>query len=50
MTEELDVSSDVLKLKTLEELNDDFRRADKVTFALLSSDILKVLIKTLVHP
>ena len=44
MTRQLVQEADILKLKTLEEINEDFRRSDFINLALLSSDILAVLI------
>lgn len=40
--------SNILKLKILNELTDDFHRGDNVTLALLSSDLLNVLINHLI--
>ena len=42
---ELSFVSDILKLKTLREITEDFHRADYVTLALLSSKLLEVLIE-----
>lgn len=47
MTKDLVLESDILKLKTLEEINEDFRRADFINLALMSSDIISVLINHL---
>jgi len=44
MTFELYHEDDILKLKTLEEINEDFRRGDNINLALLSSDLLSVLV------
>jgi len=35
--------------KTLIELNEDFRRSDFISLALLSSDILRVVVELLQH-
>jgi len=42
---ELSYVSDILKLKTLNEITEDFHRADCVTLALLSSQLLSTLIE-----
>ncbi|CAD8075607.1 unnamed protein product [Paramecium primaurelia] len=47
MTNQIFASEDVLKLKNLEEINEDFHRGDFITLALLSSDILDVLMSHL---
>lgn len=47
MTKDLVTESDELKLKTLEEINLDFHRADFINLALLSSDILDALVRHL---
>ena len=44
-TYELSFVSDILKLKTLKEINEDFHRADSITLALLSSGLLAVLLE-----
>ena len=44
MTKELLSSSNILKLKTLEEINEDFRRGDSIVLALKSSDLLYGLV------
>jgi len=43
-TYELSFVSDILKLKTLREINEDFHRADLITLALLSSGLLAILL------
>ncbi|EGR29633.1 rtdr1-prov protein, putative [Ichthyophthirius multifiliis] len=45
MARQLVQETDILKLKILTEINEDFRRSDFINLALLSSDILEVLIK-----
>ena len=49
MAREIFDESDTLKIKTLTELNEDFRRSDFITLALMSSDILNVLVHFLTH-
>jgi len=44
MTKDLVCETDILKLKTLEEINEDFRRSDFINLALMSSDLLSVLV------
>ena len=44
MTSELKSSSNILKLKTLEEINEDFRRGDSIVLCLKSSDLLYGLV------
>lgn len=44
-TFELTYVSDILKLKTLKEISEDFHLGDSVTLALFSSDILTVLLE-----
>ena len=45
MAIELEHADDVLKIKILEEINNDFRRADQIVFALMTSPLLHVLNK-----
>lgn len=47
---EIKEGSDILKKKCLQEVRQDFHKADSVTLALLSSDILSVMVATLKHP
>ncbi len=42
-------SDDILKAKILAELNEKFHNADRITLALLSSDMLAVLVKLFTH-
>ena len=42
---ELSYVSDILKLKTLKEISEDFHGGDNITLALLSSQLLEVLIE-----
>ena len=49
MTRELNEGSDILRLKTLNEINEDFRRSDSITLAILSSNILLVLLNLIKH-
>jgi len=45
MTLQLVDATDILKLKTLEEINEDFKRGDFINLALKSSDLLTIIIK-----
>ena len=45
ITREIKLSSNILKLKTLEEINEDFKRGDSIVLALKSSDLLYGLIQ-----
>mmetsp|Transcript_17292 Transcript_17292/g.15193 ORF Transcript_17292/g.15193 Transcript_17292/m.15193 type:complete len:99 (-) Transcript_17292:41-337(-) len=47
MSYELKYKDDVLKLKVLEEINEDFRDMTKVIKAINTSDVIHVLIKHL---
>ena len=55
MAKEIYYESDLLKvilkkkIKTLTELNEDFRRSDFISLSLMSSDILNVLVHFLTH-
>lgn len=44
MSRDLYLADDILKQKTIDELCLDFKRVDFITMALLSSDILRVLL------
>lgn len=44
MSREMSNYSDTLKLKTLHEINEDFRRSDQITLALMSSNAMPVLL------
>jgi hypothetical protein len=48
-TYELTFVSNVLKLKILKELSEDFHRADCITLAILSSDLLNVTMEHLMN-
>lgn len=50
MTKDLVTESDILQLKTLEEINLDFSRGDFINLALLSSDLLDALVKHFRNP
>lgn len=50
MTYELFKADDILIIKTLEQLNLDFRKADNTTLMLASSDLLSVLIIHFLNP
>ena len=45
MARDMEEVSNVLKLKILNEINEDFRRADFVTLAILSSHLIQNLIQ-----
>lgn len=49
MTKELSHGTDVIRVKVLNELNEDFRRSDFITLSLQSSEILKALVALLAH-
>ena len=55
MAKEIYYESDLLKvilkkkIKTLTELNEDFRRSDFISLSLMSSDILRVITQLLNH-
>ena len=45
MTRQMAGKDDVLRTKVLIEINEDFHQADKINFALTSSNLLKELVK-----
>ena len=45
LTAELASTDNILRTKDLREINEDFHHADKINFALTSSDILTQLVK-----
>jgi hypothetical protein len=49
MAKEVHFGSITIKTKTLIELNEDFRRSDFISLALMSSDILRVVVELLKH-
>lgn len=49
MTLETWNESDILKIKTLKEINEDLRRADFTNLMNLSSDLVSVMVKLFQH-
>jgi hypothetical protein len=49
MTYELHKGSDDLKIKTLEEINNDITRGDFINLIMLSSDLVTVIVKNFLN-
>lgn len=49
MTSETYYQSDILKIKTLKEINEDLRRSDFTNLMILSSDFISVIVSHFTH-